>query len=283
MAPPAGSLTIGDRRFVVPPWRHLLTMVGIGMAAITFMSLTQGGGNPVDAYNYWHVDLAHPYATGEFQFVYSPIAAQALAPFRAMTFTAFVAMIRLIDLAALVLLAGPATPFALLLPPVATEINAANINLPVGLAIVAAFRWPWLWALPWLTKITPGVAVMWFAFRREWRSFAIAMGTTAGLVAVSFVADPTLWRQYAEYLASVSGTVPGWPFPYPIWPRLALAVALVFWGARTNRRWTVPAAALLAMPRLYFLSPALLLAILPTLRGGWASIERWGRRRRTAA
>jgi len=252
-------------------------MVGIGAAAVVFVSLTLSGGDPVDAYNYWHADPSHPYAPGEFQFVYTPVAIQVLAPFQALPFAAFVAMIRLIDLAALVLLAGPATPFALLLPPVATEINAANINLPVGLAIVAAFRWPWLWALPLLTKITPGVAVLWFAFRREWRSFAIATGTTVGLVAVSLVANPSLWRQYAEYLASVSGTVPGWPFPYPIWPRLAVAVALVFWGARTNRRWTVPAAALLALPRLYFLSPALLLAILPTLHGGWASMDRLGR------
>jgi hypothetical protein len=255
----------------------VLTLVGIGGAAIMFVSLTRSGGNPVDAYNYWHADPAHPYAIGQFQFVYTPVAIQVLTPFQALPFDVFVALIRLIDLVALVLLAGPATPFALLLPPVATEINAANINLPVGLAILAAFRWPSLWALPLLTKITPGVAVLWFAFRLEWRSFVIATGTTAGLVAVSFAADPSLWKQYAEYLASVSGTVPGWPFPYPLWPRLAMALLLVFWGARTNRRWTVPAAALLALPRLYFLSPALLLAILPTLHGGWASIGRLGR------
>ena len=63
MAPSAGSLTIGSRRFVVPPWRHLLTMLGIGAAAITFVSLTQSGGNPVDAFCYWRIDPAHPYTT----------------------------------------------------------------------------------------------------------------------------------------------------------------------------------------------------------------------------
>ncbi len=59
---------------------------------------------------------------------------QGLTPFLDLPFATFVAIIRLIDLAALVALAGPATVFALLLPPVAAEINAANINLPLGLA-----------------------------------------------------------------------------------------------------------------------------------------------------
>ncbi len=282
MAPDTGSLTIGARRFVMPPWRHVLTMLGIGAAAITFVSLTQSGGNPVDAYCYWRIDPADPYTLGESQFAYTPVAAQALTPFLNLPFAVFVAVIRLIDLVALVALAGPATLIALLLPPVAAEINAANINFPMGLAIVAALRWPALFAVPLLTKVTPGVGVLWFAVRREWRAFGIAAGTTAGLAAVSFLANPSLWVQYVEFLANDTPHVAGWPFPYPLWLRLPLAIVLVIWGARTNRRWVVPAAALLALPRLYFQSPALLLAVLPTLHGGWASIERWGRRRRGA-
>jgi hypothetical protein len=265
---------------VVPPWRHVLTIVGIGAAAITFVSLTQGGGDPVDAFCYWRIDPAHPYTLGESQFVYTPVAAQAITPFLGLPFAAFVALIRLVDLVALVALAGPATLLALLLPPVAAEINAANINFPMGLAIVAAFRWPALWAFPLITKAAPGVGVLWFAARGEWRSFAIAVGTTAGLAAASFLAAPSLWTQYVEFLANDTPHVAGWPFPYPLWPRLVGAVALVIWGARTNRRWVVPVAALLTLPRLYFQSPALLIAVLPTLRGGWASIERWGRRER---
>jgi len=276
------EVTVGGRRFVLPPVRYLLTMVGIGAAAITWVSLTVSGGNPVDAYAYWRIDPAHPYTAGEFEFRYSPVVVQGLTPFLDLPFATFVAIIRLIDLAALVALAGPATVFALLLPPVAAEINAANINLPLGLAVVAAFRWPALWAFPILVKITAGVGVIWFALRREWRSFAIAVGTTAGIVVVSFLANPSLWAQYAEYLLANPGEAAGWPFPYPIWVRLPLALALLVWGSRTSRRWTVPAATLLALPLLFFQSPALLLAILPTLRGQWASIERWGSPRRRA-
>ncbi len=70
-----------------------------------------------------------------------------------------------------------------------------------------------------------------------------------------------------EFLANDTPHVAGWPFPYPILLRLPLAAALVAWGARTNRRWVVPAAALLAMPRLYFQSPAL----------SWRSCRPFGR------
>lgn len=189
----------------------------------------------------------------------------------------FVALVRLVDLAALVAIAGPATLLALLLPPVAAEINAANINFPIGLAILAAFRWPVLWAFPLLTKVTPGVGLLWFAVRREWRSLTIAVGTAAGLAAASFLVAPSLWAKYVDFMANGTPQVAGWPFPYPLWLRLPPAIALVVWGARTDRRWVVPAAALLVLPRLYFQSPALLLAVLPTLSGGWASIERSGR------
>ena len=276
MVASAGTLSIGRHRFVVPPWRHLLTIVGIGAAVITFISLTQTGGNPVDAFCFWFIDPAHPYTSGSSQFTYTPVAAQVLTPFVALPFPVFVALIRALGLAALVAVAGPATLPALLLPPVAAEINAANINFLVGLAVLGAFRWPGLYAFPLLTKVTPGVGVLWFAVRREWRPFAIAVGVTGGLVVVSFLANPSLWFRYVEFLANDTPQVAGWPFPYPIWLRLPLAVGLVAWGARTDRRWVVPAAALLALPRLYFQSPALLLAVLPALAGGWASTERWG-------
>ena len=49
--------------------------------------------------------------------------------------------------------------------------TVGNIHLLLGAVIVAGFRWPWLWALPLLTKVTPGVGLLWFALRREWRTW----------------------------------------------------------------------------------------------------------------
>ena len=39
--------------------------------------------------------------------------------------------------------------------------------------------------------------------------------------------------------------------PIPLWIRLPAAAVLVVWGARTDRRWTVPVAATLALPVLW--------------------------------
>ncbi len=47
------------------------------------------------------------------------------------------------------------------------------------------FRYPAAWSLILLTKITPGIGLLWFAVRREWRALAIALGATAAIASVS--------------------------------------------------------------------------------------------------
>ena len=51
----------------------------------------------------------------------------------------------------------------LALPPVALELYHGNIHLWIAAAIVLGFRYPWTWAFVLLTKVTPGVALVWFA------------------------------------------------------------------------------------------------------------------------
>ena len=67
------------------------------------------------------------------------------------------------------------------------ELAGGNIHLLLAAAIVLGFRWPWTWSLVLLTKITPGIGLLWFVVRREWRNLTIALGGTAAIVAVSFV------------------------------------------------------------------------------------------------
>ncbi len=55
--------------------------------------------------------------------------------------------------------------------------------------------------------------------------------------------------------------------PIPLWPRLIAAAALVVWGARTDRRWTVVAAATVALPVLWIAGLAMLIGIIPEVRG----------------
>src|SRR6185369_17822292 len=124
------------------------------------------------------------------------------------------------------------------------------VNLLIAAAIALGFRYPATWAWVLLTKVTPGVGLVWFVVRREWRSLAIALGVTAGLVAVSLAIDFPLWREWLErdLLASLRQPPDQPQIAIPLLVRLPLAVAIVAWGAATDRRWTVPLAATLALP-----------------------------------
>jgi len=224
----------------------------------------------VDAYTYWKVDPANPYsasAPGTAQaYFYSPAFAQLTAPIHLLPWTVFIALWTVLLTAALVWQAGRWTAIALLLVPVFVDLTVGNIHILLGAAIVLGFRWPWAWAFLFLTKVTPGVGVLWFAFRREWRNLAIALGATALVAAASFVFQPDLWRQWLDLLVAAT-RAPNWEFivPVPVWFRLPVAVAILFWGARTDRRWTVPLASCIALPVLWFNGFAMLLAIIPLL------------------
>ncbi len=253
-------------RFGAMGIRPIATAVSAAGLIVIWITFTRWGGNPSDAWAYW--SAAHRpelYRSAEYAYVYSPAALQLALPLLALPFDAFLAILRASELAALFALAGPAASIAIWLPPVAAEINAANINLLLMACAVAGMRWPVLWVFPLLTKPSMAVALLWFAVRGEWARLVqpVAVG---GLIALlSFLLAPQLWWDWIAFLATF-GDTPGWPFPISVWPRLPIAVALVVWGARTGRRWTVPLAAIIALPRLYFLSISMLVGLLPLMR-----------------
>jgi len=248
------------------------------LAALHLLGLLVIG---VDAHVYWATDPSHPYTSaqpGTPVFLYSPAFAQLTAPIHALPWTVYIAAWTVLLTVALVWQAGLWTGIALLLFPVFVDLTVANIHLLMGAAIVAAFRWPWTWSFIVLTKITPGVGLLWFAFRREWRSLGIALGATAAVSAVSFVFAPGLWRDWFNLLVAAS-RAPDMNFivPIPVWYRLPLSVAILAWGAGTNRRWTVPLASCIAVPVLELNAFAMLVAIVPLLAGtnAEAPARRW--------
>jgi Glycosyltransferase family 87 len=238
----------------------------------------------VDAHVYWAVDPSRPYTSaqpGTPVYLYSPAFAQLTAPIHALPWTVFIAIWTLVLTALLVWQAGLWTALALLLFPVFVDLTVANIHLLMAAAIVVGFRWPWTWSFIVLTKITPGIGLLWFAFRREWRSFAIALGATAAVSAVSFVIAPGLWREWLDLLIAAS-RAPNMDFivPIPVWYRLPVSVAILAWGARTDRRWTVPLASCIALPVLELNGLAMLVAIIPLVNPASAESPagRWLRR-----
>jgi hypothetical protein len=231
----------------------------------------------VDAEAYWGFRLDDLYRGVQLgdqdAFLYSPVVAWLFVPFSALPYEVFYGILAAVNLAVLVWLVGPELAALLLLvgpilPPVANEVARGNIHLLLAAAIVVGFRYPAWWAWVLLTKVTPGVGLVWFAFRREWRKLAWAAGVTAVVVAVSFLVAPDLWiRWFAMLAGNVETTRPS-VLEIPVLPRLALAVVLVAVGVWRDRPAIVPVAAMLALPAIWVNSLAMLVAVIPLWRAG---------------
>ena len=224
-------------------------------------------GTGQDARCYWVPSLADPYRssswTDPIAYVYSPAFLQLVSPLTALPWQAFMGVWTAILLVAIRLLTGPRW-LALGVPFAAMELAGGNISLLLALAVVAGFRWPAAWAFVLLTKVSPGVGLLWFAARGEWRALGLALGGTAAVVGVSWLVLPAAWPEWIDVLARNAGRDGTWAaVPVPLWIRLPVAVGVVLWGARTDRRWTVPVAAMVALPALWYGSLSMLLAVIP--------------------
>jgi len=260
-----GALTLdaGRRRAV----RDGLMVAGLIFAVYLFVIVAPNEQTVgFDAWAYWSLNVEHPYrlAAGALgAFPYSPVMARLFAPAGLLAWPTFLFLWLAILLATALWLGWRRSLLVLALPPVTVDLYHGNIHLLMAAAIAFGFRYPAAWAFILLTKITPGVGLLWFAVRREWRRLGIALGVTAVIVAGSLVLDGRLWVEWVtEGLLPVLGRPIGQPaIPLPLWLRLPAAAALVIWGARTDRRWTVPASAALALPVMWFAGLSILAAI----------------------
>ena len=263
--------------------RDGLALVG---AALLVLLVLYGPGT--DATSYWSFNLAQPYAaatrslTGTDAFRYAPPLAYVFLPFHALPFNGFRVLWAAIEFGCLLALVPWRWALALVVvyPVVALELSSGNIHLLMALAVAVSFRFPAAWSFLILTKVTPGIGLLWFAVRREWRSLGIAAGTTLAIALVSYVTAPGLWQQWTAMLrADLSLSITGHVFAYvpvPLWVRLPPAILLVVWGARRDQPWTLAVAVTLALPTIWLQSLSLLLGGMPSLVHSPA-LGRWTR------
>jgi hypothetical protein len=213
-------------------------------------------------FNYTH---SNPYVIGAY--LYAPAFAQAISPLTILPWPWFAAIWTALIAAVLVWLVGRwAFPVLLFSGAVALELYLGQIDVFIAAAVVIGFRYPAVWAFPLLTKVAPGIGLVWFVARREWRNLAIAIAATVVVSAISALFAPQLWHDWYDLLRrSVTDrqVVEGAYLAIPVWARLPFAVAIIAWGARTNRHWTVPIGVLLAMPILWLNVFTLLVAVIP--------------------
>ena len=266
-----GMERLARGRWSTPRWRALrdgAVLAGLLFTAYLFLIVApQAKTVGFDALSYYLYTIDDPYwiTHGTMgSFVYSPIAARLFQATSLLPFWQFLWLWLGALVATALWLGGKRWLWVLAFPPVALELYHGNIHLLIAAAIALGFRYPAAWAFVLVTKVTPGVGLLWFAVRREWRSLAIALGVTAALVAVSLVVDFRLWGQWVDQQLLVSlRQPPSQPqIEIPLLLRLPAAALLVIWGARTDRKWTVPVSAALAMPVLWIAAFSVVVAIL---------------------
>jgi hypothetical protein len=243
-------------------------------AAARLLGLYPWNERIFDLWAYWSTRVgfdygsAHPGVSGAY--LYSPAFAHLIAPLTGLPFPVFAAIWTGLLVAALGWLTGWRAFFIGVLAPVTMSIAIGQTDLLMAAAILVGFRWPAAWLLPILTKVTPGIGLLWFAVRREWRQLAIALGVTFAVVAVSWAIDPRAWQGWIAMLLRFDFPTPanGVFLPIPVWVRLPLVALLIAWGARTDRRWVLPIGVCFSLPTVWLNTPTILLAIFPLLAAG---------------
>ena len=241
--------------------RHGLAIAGLVVAAWMYgvVGDTTWQRPAADGLVYWGVNVNDPYAGatvgGANAYLYSPAFAQVFGIIGLLPKEVFIVgwTVFLAGVAWWLARPWPASLLVLALP-VSQEVMIGNIHLLLAAAIVLGFRWPGTWAFVLLTKVTPGLGLLRFAVRREWRHLVIALATTAAIVAFSFVVSPDSWWDWIALLRQDGGTQ-----AQVLVLRLVVAAGVVAWGAMTDRRWTVPLGAMLALPVVWMDSFSMLL------------------------
>ena len=248
--------------------RHALTIAGLAYIAAVWLRLVPYAepvpsyGPMFDAYGIWNAWSGGLYDIPWLDYeayVYSPAFAQIIYPFTLLPWELFAALWTGL---AIGILFWMRVPWMLAFPGVVDDILRGNIHVFLAGAVFLALRArPWgagAWSFAFLTKVTPGIGVVWHAVRGEWRRFGIALGVTAAIVAVSVLTVPDLWREWINLLTGNVGATPRIQvIPLPLAVRLPIALVVVAVAGWKNWAWLLPIGVMLALPNVWTSSLAL--------------------------
>ena len=266
------SLVVRAVRAVRLDWRTgrwLLTGLGLLLLALVALGVIPYDLHPNDSHAYWVVDPADPYRDARLgqtdAFLYAPVVAQLIGPLTALPFEAFRLLWAAISLGAL---ARSGAAYTLVVPGVIEDLVRGNIHILLAVAIMAGFRYPGTWAALLLTKVTPGIGLVWFAVRREWRALGWVALTLVVLVGASVVlGGANLWAEWIRVLVTSAEAPRTYTYlgiaPPPLVVRLPVAAVVAAWAGLTDRRWALPVATFVALPVIWPSGFALLAAVPP--------------------
>ena len=249
-----------------------LSVAGTIVLAWFVLLVPTQGGFGYDAFAFWDVRLDDIYGrsfgqlTAHGAFRYSPPIALLFAPFHLLPWPVFLAVWTAALAAVLVWLGGRWAIASCVFIGIPMSLYEGNIDLLIAVSVVLAFRWPAVLSFAILAKVTPGVMLIWFVARRDWRSLGIALGSTALIIVVTFPLVHDAWPDYLRMLIDNEGAPEGSNLVL----RLVAAGILVALAARSERPWVVGIAVAVAQPALALRSLSVGVASLALRRRGQA-------------
>jgi hypothetical protein len=235
----------------LPARTALFTHAAILVAAVIVVGRLFGQfGDGVDFHAYWSVSLDSLYANSRSYapdaFLYTPLFAQVTEPLRWLPFEVALALWTALELGCLIWLARAwSLPAMLLLAP---EWMNGNVHLVMAASVVVG-----AWAVPAFTKASPAIGLLWYVLRGEWRYVLRTVAVLGAVAAVSFAIAPSLWFDWAAMIAANAGAPPPpGSMQVPLVLRLAVAVLILLWAARTGRQWPIPLACAFGLPVLWW-------------------------------
>ena len=236
------------------PWRWqrlvLVALAAVG-AALLAVIVASFWSEPNDNFAYWlagqRLAAGLPvYVTGDAAFVpyayhYPPPLVQVLAPLTLVVPPlAYLVVYRVVELLVTWGLAGrrmlPMLALVVFVP-VAVELRFENVHLLVALGIVVGLRrWPWLFAVGAVVKLSPGLGVLYLALRRRWRDAFVASLIGLAITGISWVMSADLWRAWLDSVLGRADIVGNSLLPVPYLARAAAGVTLAVVGGLIGRR-----------------------------------------------
>lgn len=206
---------------------------------------------PGDNLAYWIA--GHRLATGEpiypaaavafepFAYHYPPPLAQVLAPFTVVIPALLWSVAyRSLLLLALWVLAGRRLLNMLAViafMPVAIALRYENVEIFMALGIVLGLgRWPWLFTIGALLKVSPGLGIVYLALQRRWRDVAVSVVLGAVIVGASYVAAPDLWRSWLDAITGRADVIGNSVVPLPYSVRAVAGFVLAVVAGLIGRR-----------------------------------------------
>jgi Glycosyltransferase family 87 len=226
----------------------LLAAVGASMLGVIIATFWL---TPGDDLAYWIA--GHRLVTGQpiyvpadiafepFAYHYPPPLAQVLAPVTGVVpALAYAVIYRGLLLLALWELAGRTMLKMLALIafiPMTVAVRSENLEIFMAIGIVLGLqRWPWLFTVGALTKVSPGLGIVYLALQRRWRDVAVSVLVGVTITGASLVLAPDLWRAWLDAISGRADMVGNSLVPVPYSVRAIAGFVLAIMAGVLGRR-----------------------------------------------